>query len=107
MRNPDEHLPAYTIMFRRAADYDPENADWYWVKHLPDGALDQTPDGVAMARQVAKGMDEGCIACHKSAGEDMVFASGHLAALSIASKQWIGRPASDRRGALCLIGVRT
>ena len=79
LRNPDEHLAAYTVMFRRAAGYDPENADWYWVKYLPDGALDQTPDGVAMAGQVAKGMDEGCIACHQSAGEDMVFTSDHLA----------------------------
>jgi hypothetical protein len=79
LRNPDEHLAAYTVMFRRTAGYDPENADWYWVKYLPDGALDQTPDGVAMAGQVAKGMDEGCIACHQSAGEDMVFTSDHLA----------------------------
>ncbi len=79
LRDPDTHLAAYTIMFRREAGYDPEDQDWFWVKYLPDGSLDQTPNGMAMAGQVAKGMDEGCIACHKAAGDDMVFTSDHLA----------------------------
>ena len=80
LRAPEMHLGAYTIMFRREAGYDPDNLDWFWAKYLPDGALDKTPDGVAMAGQIAKGMDEGCIACHAGAdGEDMVFASNHLA----------------------------
>ena len=79
LRDPDTHLAAYTIMFRREAGYDPEDQDWFWVKYLPDGSLDQTPNGMAMAGKVAKGMDEGCIACHKAAGDDMVFTSDHLA----------------------------
>ncbi|MCF3595087.1 hypothetical protein LZG00_13920 [Rhodobacteraceae bacterium LMO-12] len=79
LRDPDTHLAAYTIMFRREAGYDPEDGDWFWVKYLPDGSLDQTPNGMAMAGKVAKGMDEGCIACHKAAGDDMVFTSDHLA----------------------------
>ncbi|QCO58069.1 hypothetical protein EOK75_19335 (plasmid) [Pseudorhodobacter turbinis] len=79
LREPEKHLGAYTVMFRREAGYDPEDKDWFWVKYLPDGALDKTPDGMALAGQVAKGMDEGCIACHKSAGDDMVFTSDHLA----------------------------
>lgn len=79
LRDPDTHLAAYTIMFRREAGYDPEDGDWFWVKYLPDGSLDQTPNGMAMAGQVAKGMDEGCIACHQGAGDDMVFTSDHLA----------------------------
>ena len=79
LRDPDTHLAADTIMFRREAGYDPEDQDWFWVKYLPDGSLDQTPNGMAMAGKVAKGMDAGCIACHKAAGDDMVFTSEHLA----------------------------
>ncbi|TDE35054.1 hypothetical protein [Antarcticimicrobium sediminis] len=79
LRDPETHLAAYTIMFRREAGYDPEDGDWFWVKYLPDGSLDETPNGMAMAGQVAKGMDEGCIACHQGAGDDMVFTSDHLA----------------------------
>ncbi|MEI4263923.1 hypothetical protein [Roseovarius sp. D0-M9] len=79
LRDADTHLAAYTIMFRREAGYDPEDGDWFWVKYLPDGSLDQTPNGMPMAGQVAKGMNEGCIACHQSADDDMVFTSDHLA----------------------------
>ncbi len=79
LREPDTHLAAYTIMFRREAGYDPDDGDWFWVKYLPDGTLDQSPEGMSLAGQVAKGMDEGCIACHQGAGDDMVFTSDHLA----------------------------
>jgi len=76
MRNPDEHLLPLTI-FPSRRDYDPAECRLYWVKHCPWRGLIQTPDGVAMARQVAKGMDEACIACHNRRG-DMVFgASRH------------------------------
>lgn len=80
LREPDKHLGAYTVMFRREAGYDSDNLDWFWVKYLPDGSLDKTPDGMGLAGRVAKGMDEGCIACHTSAEGDMVFTSDHLAA---------------------------
>lgn len=78
LADPGKHLGAYTVMFRREADYDDEDKDWFWIKFLPDGSLDKMPDGMAMAGQIAKGMDEGCIACHKGAGDDMVFTSDHL-----------------------------
>lgn len=65
----DEHLAAVTIMFRRAEDYAPESGNWFWVKYLPDGSLDQAPDGTPIA-----GMAQGCISCHSSAeGGDYLF----------------------------------
>lgn len=66
--DPAGHLAAVTIMFRREAGFDPDNQDWFWVKYLPDGSLDKNPDGVELAGRVAKGADQGCIACHS--GED-------------------------------------
>ncbi|PKP70677.1 MAG: hypothetical protein CVT82_05910 [Alphaproteobacteria bacterium HGW-Alphaproteobacteria-4] len=78
LRDPAGHLGAYTVMFRREAGYDTDNLDWFWVKYLPDGSLDKMPDGTGLAGQVAKGMDEGCIACHLAAEGDMVFTSDHL-----------------------------
>ena len=44
------------------------------LDHLPEGSLDQNPKGIPLAGRVAKGMDQGCIACHKAApGGDYVF----------------------------------
>lgn len=59
----DTHLAAVAIMFRRNEGYAPDSGDWFWAKYLPDGSLDQTPDGTPIA-----GMAAGCIACHASAG---------------------------------------
>lgn len=78
LADPDGHLGAYTVMFRREAGYDPEDKDWFWVKYLPDGSLDKMPNGMPMAGQLVKGMDEGCIACHQGGGEDLVFTSDFL-----------------------------
>lgn len=80
LRDPDKHLGAITVMFRREAGYDPEDLDWFWVKYLPDGSLDKAANGVALAGMVGKGMDTGCIACHTAAEGDMVFTSDHLIA---------------------------
>ncbi len=71
--NRGQYLEAVTVMFRRPG-YDPENGNWFWAKYLPDGSLDQNPMGIPLAGRVAKGMDQGCIACHKAApGGDYVF----------------------------------
>ena len=78
--DPGKHLAAVTVMFRREAGFDPENADWFWVKYLPDGTLDKNPKGMRLAGRVAKGMDAGCIACHSGAGDDMLFTTDHLKA---------------------------
>lgn len=72
--DPAGHLGAVTVMFQRAAGYDDETGNWFWVKYLPDGLLDKTPDGMQLAGLVGKGMDSGCIACHAGAGgDDMIF----------------------------------
>ena len=68
LNNPDKHLGAVTIMFKREAGYDDDNQNWYWAKYLKDGTLDKNPKGVELAGRVAKGADAGCIACHS--GED-------------------------------------
>ncbi|PVA07322.1 hypothetical protein DC363_05615 [Thalassorhabdomicrobium marinisediminis] len=77
LADPDTHLAAYTVMFRRAEGYDDDNDNWFWVKFLPDGSLDKNPAGMELAGRVAKGADQGCIACHAGAG-DYVFTSDHL-----------------------------
>lgn len=74
LADPDGHLGAHTVMFRREAGYDPDNGDWYWVKYLPDGTLDKNPKGMELAGRVGKDADAGCIACHLGAGgEDYIF----------------------------------
>ncbi|MFD2738895.1 cytochrome P460 family protein [Sulfitobacter aestuarii] len=72
--DPDKHLAAVTIMYRREEGYDADNGNWFWVKYLPDGSLDKNPAGMQLAGRVAKGADAGCIACHAGApGEDYLF----------------------------------
>lgn len=67
--DPDQHLAAVTVMFKREAGYDSQNQDWFWAKYNPDGTLDQTAEGMALAGKVA-----GCIDCHQSAaGGDYVY----------------------------------
>jgi hypothetical protein len=71
--NPSKYLKAVTVMYKRKG-YDADNQDWFWVKYKPDGSLHTNPKGVKLAGRVAKGMPQGCIACHTAApGGDMVF----------------------------------
>ncbi|MCF6301775.1 MAG: cytochrome P460 family protein [Devosiaceae bacterium] len=77
--NAAQHLGAVTVMFKREAGYDDENNNWFYAKYLPDGSLDKNPAGVELAGRVAKGMDQGCIACHSAApGEDFIFTTDHI-----------------------------
>lgn len=70
--DPISNLAAITIMFKRESGYDTEDQDWFWAKYLPSGVLDKNPKGMQLAGRVAKGADEGCIACHTAAGgEDL------------------------------------
>ncbi|OWU79815.1 hypothetical protein ATO5_01915 [Loktanella sp. 22II-4b] len=79
LSEPEKHLGAITVMFRREEGYDPENKDWFWAKYLPDGTLDKNPKGMQLAGRVAKGADQGCIACHVGAdGDDMLFTSDRV-----------------------------
>ncbi len=74
VNNPQKYLKAITVMFKREAGYDPENKDWFWVKYKPDGSLHKNPKGMLLAGRVAKGMPQGCIACHRGAsGGDYLF----------------------------------
>lgn len=69
LAEPGKHLGSITVMFQREAGYDADNANWFWVKYLPDGTLDKNPKGMALAGRVAKGASKGCIACHSLAGD--------------------------------------
>lgn len=74
LADPAKHLGSYTVMFRREAGFDPDNQDWFWAKYLADGSLDKNPKGMQLAGRVAKGANQGCIACHSGApGEDYLF----------------------------------
>ena len=70
--DPAAYLKAVTAMVQREPGYDEDNQNWFWVKYLPDGTLDKTPNGMQMAGRVAKGAETGCIACHSNA-DDYVF----------------------------------
>lgn len=64
-------LMAITVMYR-TKNYNPEAGDWYWIKYLPDGRVDQkqTPTGPVMLA----GKPKGCIECHVAAeGGDYAF----------------------------------
>lgn len=64
-------LMAITVMYK-TTKYNPEAGDWYWIKYLPDGRVDQkqTPNG---AMRLA-GKPKGCIECHVAAkGGDYAF----------------------------------
>ncbi|WP_245190996.1 cytochrome P460 family protein [Jannaschia formosa] len=65
----DDHLASVTVMFRREEGYAPDTGNWFWAKYLPDGSLDQTPEGMPIA-----GTAQGCVSCHASAeGDDYLF----------------------------------
>ncbi len=73
MEQRDGALAAITVM-QKIAGYDSENADWFWVKFDPEGNVMKNPKGMSLAGRVAKGMKQGCIACHNNAaGGDMLF----------------------------------
>lgn len=67
--SPAENLGSVTVMLQREDGYAPDSGNWFWAKYLPDGSLDQTPEGVMLAGRAA-----GCIACHSEAeGGDFVY----------------------------------
>lgn len=73
-QSPDKYLVAVTIMLQREKGYDPDHMDWFYVKYAPDGSIMQNPKGIALAGRVAKGTNQGCIACHaNAAGGDYLF----------------------------------
>ena len=77
LADPGKHLGAITIMYRREAGFDDDNQNWFWVKYRTDGSVDKNPEGMMLAGRVAKGADEGCIACH-SGVDDYIFTADHI-----------------------------
>lgn len=67
---PDSTLAAVTVMYKRSG-YNAEHNDWFFTKHLPDGSLDQMPNGMAM-----EGRLPGCQNCHQGVrANDYLFTS--------------------------------
>ena len=60
-------LMAVTVM-QKIRGYDKDDADWFWVKYSAKGDVMTNPKGMKLAGRVAKGMPQGCIACHSNAG---------------------------------------
>ena len=69
--------PLMTVsVMKKVRGYDPDNADWFWVKYGPDGTVMRNLRGITLAGRVAKGMSDGCINCHMHAGgEDFLFSN--------------------------------
>lgn len=64
---PDSSLAAVTVMVK-VSGYNPDQGDWFYSKHLPDGTLDQA-NGMSLAGRVP-----GCIGCHGAqASNDYIF----------------------------------
>ncbi|MGH7531122.1 MAG: cytochrome P460 family protein [Gemmatimonadales bacterium] len=66
---PDSTLAAITTMYK-VRGYNPQGADWFWVKHLPDGSVDE---GGAAQGRVAM-----CIDCHGARSENDYIYTGSL-----------------------------
>jgi len=63
-------------MFRCEAGYDENNRNWFWANFLKDGTLDKNPNGMRLDGRVAKGAEQGCIACN-SGVDDYIFTADH------------------------------
>jgi len=69
----EDALVAVTVM-KKIKGYDPDNADWFWVKYDSNGNVMTNPKDMKLAGRVAKGMPQGCISCHANArGGDYLF----------------------------------
>lgn len=66
---PDSTLAAITTMYK-VEEYNPDAGNWYWVKYLPDGSVDN--DGAAA------GMVPGCIQCHSARADNDYIYTGTL-----------------------------
>jgi len=69
---PDSTLAAITVMYK-VRGYNPEHADWFFTKHLPDGSLAQMPNGMAMEGRLG-----GCQGCHGSVATNDYLFTGSL-----------------------------
>lgn len=61
--------PLMTVsVMKKVRGYDPDSADWFWVKYGPDGTVMRNLEGITLAGRVGVGMSDGCITCHRQAG---------------------------------------
>lgn len=71
----DATLQSITVM-KKIEGYAPAHGNWFWAAFTPQGAIVVNEHGVPLAGRIGAGADEGCIACHASAGgDDYVFAN--------------------------------
>lgn len=67
----DKKRKSISVMYRVAGS-DPKHRDWYWLRYLENGTLDQAETDAGM-RPVA-GRVASCIECHaKAGGGDYIF----------------------------------
>jgi len=69
---PNADLAAITVMYKRDG-YNAEHHDWFFAKYLPDGSLDQAPNGMALQGRVP-----GCQACHSAQREHDYLFMGNM-----------------------------
>ncbi len=62
-----KYLTSITIMAKRGSGYDPKDQNWFWAKYKPDGTYFKIKKMIPAVGRVAKGMNKGCIACHRLA----------------------------------------
>jgi uncharacterized protein YkuJ len=65
----EDTLKSITIMEKREG-YDPETKNWFYVAYSPEGQVMADEQGNKMAGLVGKGQENGCLPCHRSAGDD-------------------------------------
>lgn len=71
----DNQLAALTVM-QKVDGFNPEDADWFFVKFSPDGSIDSNDAGTPLAGAIGKGGAMGCIPCHGSAaGGDYLYSN--------------------------------
>ncbi|NOX14781.1 MAG: hypothetical protein GXP61_01895 [Epsilonproteobacteria bacterium] len=64
--NRAKYLVSVTVMLKRKG-FDPQDADWFWVKYTPNGTIMKNKKKMSLAGKIAKGKPIGCIACHAGA----------------------------------------
>ena len=62
---PDTTLAAITVMYK-VEGFNPDAADWFWVKYQPDGTVD------------AAGIPKGCVTCHGAKADNDYIMLGSL-----------------------------
>lgn len=66
----DETEPQALTVMLKLSGFDPDNANWFYAKYLPDGSLDTTPTGVPLAGAMEPAPGAACRGCHRSAPGD-------------------------------------